>query len=86
VGVLVVWTALLLSLPLILFFSNVLPAVALALLALGLLEEWPLLGWLGLLGSLATTVYFAIYFDLVLKALEGTWHWLSHLLHPGMIV
>ncbi|HJW09281.1 MAG TPA: exopolysaccharide biosynthesis protein [Holophagaceae bacterium] len=84
-GVLVVWTALLLSLPLILPFSNVLPAASLALLGLALLEDWAYPAWLGLLGGIAATVYFGVFFDLVMKALRGTWHWISHLLHAGMI-
>lgn len=77
-GLLVSWTALLLSLPLLLPFANVLPAAALLLMGIALLEDWPFAAWLGLAGGAGTTVYFALSFDLVLKALKAVWH-LRHL-------
>jgi hypothetical protein len=70
-GFLVAWTAFLAALPIPLPFANVLPAVALILYGAALLEEWPLLGWLGVLQSLGTTVYFAFSFDLAWKALQA---------------
>jgi hypothetical protein len=70
-GFLVAWTAFLAALPIPLPFANVLPAVALILYGTALLEEWPLLGWLGVLQSLGTTVYFAFSFDLAWKALQA---------------
>lgn len=73
-GLLVVWTALLLSLPILLPFANVLPAAALLLMGVALLEDWPYAAWLGLAGSLATTVYFMLSFDLVLKGLRAALH------------
>jgi hypothetical protein len=76
-GLLVTWTAILLALPLILPFSNLLPGAALLFMGIALLEDWPFAAWVGLFGSLATTVYFAIYFDLVLKGLRAA----SHLRH-----
>lgn len=76
-GLLITWTALLLALPLILPFSNLLPGAALLFLGLALLEDWPFAAWIGLAGSLATTVYFALSFDLVLKGLRAA----SHLRH-----
>ena len=76
-GLLITWTALLLALPLILPFSNLLPGAAILFLGLALLEDWPFAAWIGLAGSLATTVYFALSFDLVLKGLRAA----SHLRH-----
>lgn len=76
-GLLVAWTGLLLALPVPLPFGNIAPAGALALQGAALLEERPLLGWLGLLASLAVTLYFALSFDLILRAL----HKGLHLLH-----
>jgi hypothetical protein len=73
-GLLVTWTALLLSLPILLPFANVLPAAALLLMGIALLEDWPYAAWLGLAGSLATTVYFILSFDLVLKGLRAALH------------
>ncbi len=77
-GVLVTWTALLLALPLLLPFSNLLPGAALMLMGIALLEDWPYAAWLGLAGSLGTTIYFALSFDLVMKGLTAMWH-LRHL-------
>lgn len=70
-GFLVAWTAFLAALPIPLPFANFLPAIALILYGAALLEEWPLLGWLGVLQSLGTTVYFAFSFDLAWKALKA---------------
>ena len=77
-GLLITWTALLLALPLILPFSNLLPGAALLFMGLALLEDWPFAAWIGLAGSLATTIYFALSFDLVLKGLHAAAH-LRHL-------
>lgn len=76
-GLLISWTALLLALPLLLPFSNLLPGAALLFMGLALLEDWPFPAWIGLAGSLATIVYFAFSFDLVMKALRAA----SHLRH-----
>ncbi|MBS1767210.1 MAG: exopolysaccharide biosynthesis protein [Acidobacteria bacterium] len=76
-GLLITWTALLLALPLPLPFSNLLPGAALLFMGLALLEDWPFPAWIGLAGSLATIVYFAFSFDLVMKALRAA----SHLRH-----
>ena len=78
-GLLVTWTALLLALPLPLPFSNLLPGASLLLMGIALLEDRPAAAWLGLAGSLATSFYFALSFDLVMKALRAVWH-LRHLL------
>lgn len=75
-GLLVAWTAFLLALPLVLPLSNILPGVSLILLGMGLVEGWPLLAWLGALGSLATTLYFAFFFHEASHFLYKTWHWL----------
>lgn len=77
-GALVTWTALLLSLPVLLPFANLLPATALLLMGVALLEDWPYAAWLGLAGSLATTAYFLVSFDLVMKGLRAALH-LRHL-------
>lgn len=70
-GFLVAWTAFLAALPIPLPFANVLPAMALILFGAAMLEEWPSLAWLGALGSLGSTVYFAFSFDLAWKALRA---------------
>ena len=77
-GLLVTWTALLLALPLPLPLANLLPGMALMLMGVALLEDWPLSAWAGAFLSAGTTVYFALSFDLVLKALKAVWH-LRHL-------
>ncbi len=77
-GLLITWTALLLALPLLLPFSNLLPGAALLFMGLALLEDWPFAAWIGLAGSVATTVYFAVSFDLVLRGLRAAMH-LRHL-------
>ena len=73
-GLLVTWTALLLTIPVPLPFGNILPASILALLGAALLEERPAWVWLGALGSLFNTVYFALSFDAILRALHRTFH------------
>lgn len=78
-GALVVWTAFLASLPILLPFANVLPAVALVLLGMALLEEWPLLMWLGLAGSLGTTLYFALAIREIIQWAVGLFHWILRL-------
>ena len=75
-GALVTWTAFLLFLPLPLPLSNLLPGISLILIGMGLLEGWPLLAWLGGLGSLATTFYFSLSARLILKELHLGWYWL----------
>lgn len=77
-GLLITWTALLLALPLLLPFSNLLPGAALLFMGLALLEDWPFAAWIGFAGSLATTVYFTVSFDLVLRGLRAALH-LRHL-------
>ncbi len=77
-GLLVTWTALLLALPLLLPFSNLLPGASLLMMGIALLEDRPLAAWIGLAGSLATTAYFLVSFDLVMKGLRAAFH-LRHL-------
>lgn len=73
-GFLVSWTAFLAALPVLLPFANVLPAISLVLFGMALLEEWPLLAWLGAGFSLVTTVYFALSAGLVWEALRAAFH------------
>jgi hypothetical protein len=73
-GFLVSWTALLAALPVPLPLANVLPATGLVLLGTSLLEEWPLLAWLGAGFSLLTTVYFALSGGLLWEALKAAVH------------
>lgn len=75
-GALVAWTAFLLFLPLPLPLSNLLPGLSLILIGMGLVEGWPFLAWLGALGSLATTLYFAIFFKEASMLLHKSWYWL----------
>jgi hypothetical protein len=78
-GVLVVWSGLLLALPVPLPFGNLLPASVLILQGAALLEERPSWGWCAALGAAATTIYFAMSYDIIirtcLKALEASRHW-----------
>ena len=69
-GVLIAWTGLLLAIPVPLPFGNILPAVTLCVQGTALLEERPLLGWLGALGSLAITVYFGLSFKLIVREIH----------------
>jgi hypothetical protein len=71
VGFLVAWTAFIAALPIPLPFANVLPAVALILFGVALLEEWPALAWIGSLTILATTFYFAYSFELAWRAFQA---------------
>ena len=73
-GFLVSWTAFLAALPMPLPLANVLPATGLVLLGTSLLEEWPLLAWLGAGFSLLTTVYFALSGGLLWEALKAAVH------------
>ena len=73
-GFLVSWTAFLAALPVPLPLANVLPATGLVLLGTSLLEEWPLLAWLGAGFSLLTTVYFALSGGLLWEALKAAVH------------
>lgn len=74
VGFLVAWTAFLAALPIPLPFANVLPATALILYGTALLEEWPLMAWMGVLLSLGTTAYFGYSFELAWKACKAMFH------------
>lgn len=82
-GFLVAWTAFLASLPIPLPFANVLPAVALILFGVALLEEWPFMAWLGAAISLVTTVYFALSIGEILVMFAGMWRWLARVFQPG---
>jgi hypothetical protein len=77
-GFLVFCTALLLALPLPIAFGNMAPALALCVFGAALLEEQPVWAWLGALSSLGVLIYFALSFDLILKACLGGWHLLRH--------
>ena len=76
-GALVFWIGFLLFLPVPLPFANLLPAAVLCMVGAALLEERPAWGWLGALGAVGTTIYFAISFDLVVggtvRALARLW-------------
>jgi hypothetical protein len=75
-GLWVAWTGFLLFIPAWpLPFANILPAAALCLLGAALMEERPLWGWLGVLGSLGVTAYFGYYFDIILKSLHRFFDW-----------
>ncbi len=76
-GFLVAWSAFLASLPLLLPFANVLPAIALILLGAALLEEWPLLAWLGAACSLGTTIYFAFSIQQIVHWTLSFWRALA---------
>lgn len=77
-GFLVAWTAFLAALPLLLPFANVLPAVALILLGVSLLEEWPQLAWIGAIASLGTTIYFAFSIQQIIHWTVSLWRLVVH--------
>lgn len=76
-GLAVAWTAFLALLPLPLPMANGLPALSLVLLGLALVEEWLILLWLGLGGSLLTTIYFSFFIKEAIQAIHGLWHWIA---------
>jgi hypothetical protein len=81
-GFMVVWTAFLATLPIPLPFANILPAASLVLMGMSLLEEWPLLMWIGLGGSLGTTAYFALALREILQWASGLLQWIQRLVGP----
>jgi hypothetical protein len=77
-GFLVAWTAFLAALPLLLPFANALPALALILLGVALLEEWSLLAWIGAASSLAITIYFAFSIQQIIHWTLSLWRMVVH--------
>lgn len=75
IGLWVTWTAFLLFMPVPLPFANILPAAALCLLGAALMEERPLWGRMGVLGSFGVTMYFGYSFDMILKSLHHLFDW-----------
>lgn len=73
-GFLVSWTAFLAALPVPLPLANVLPAGGLVLLAVSMLEEWPLPAWIGAGVSLLTTGYFALSGGLAWSGMKAAFH------------
>jgi hypothetical protein len=70
-GILVLWTAFMLALPLPLVpFANILPAAGLVLMGVALMEHRPLLVGLGALFSLGGTAYFLLVGKVALLAFE----------------
>ena len=70
-GLLIAWSAFLLTIPVPIPFGNILPAAVLVLLGAALLEERPSWGWIGAAGSIGITVYFGLSFDLIVKAVRA---------------
>lgn len=83
-GFLVAWSAFIALLPIPLPFANMLPAVALILYGVALLEEWPTLAWYGAAITLGATVYFAFSIRQLLIMLGGLWHWITQHLQQGL--
>lgn len=81
IGSLIAWCGFLAALPIPLPFANVLPAIAIVLIGVALLEEWPFLAWLGAAFSLVTTAYFVVSFQQVIhwgtKMISGIRGWLN---------
>ena len=73
-GAVIAWTGFLLAIPVPLPFGNQLPAATLCLLGAALLEERPAWAWIGTVGSLANTLYFAFSFNLILHAFTKAFH------------
>lgn len=84
-GFLVAWSAFIALLPIPLPFANMLPAAALVLFGVALLEEWPSLAWYGAAISLGTTIYFAFSIRQILIMLAGTCRWAARHLSSGLI-
>jgi hypothetical protein len=82
-GFLVAWTAFIAALPIPLPFANVLPAIALILFGVALLEEWPFMAWLGAAISLGTTVYFTFSIRQILIMFAEMWRWIVKVIQPG---
>jgi len=82
-GFLVAWAAFLAALPIPLPFANILPAVALILFGVALLEEWPTLAWLGAGLNLGATAYFALSLRQILIMFTEMTRWVMQLLRPG---
>jgi hypothetical protein len=80
-GLLLVWTGLLLALPVPLPLGNILPAGTLCVQGLALLEERPALGWLGAAGAFGITLYFGLSFGAILKGLRGAFHVVQRWVH-----
>lgn len=72
VGMVVAWSGFILALPVpvVILGGNALPAAALCLLGAALLEERPGWAWVGVAGSLLTTVYLGFSFDLIFRAMR----------------
>lgn len=74
-------TGFLLALPVPLPFGNQLPAAILVLIGTALLEERPSWGWVGAAAAVGNAVYFAMSFDLIVrastKALIALRHWIA---------
>ena len=66
--------AFLAALPAPLPFANVLPAAALILYGVALLEEWPQLTWIGLFLTLGTALYFLLSAEVAWRALRALMH------------
>lgn len=77
-GACIAWTGFLLAIPVPLPFGNQLPAAILCLLGAALLEERPAWAWLGAIGAVATTIYFASSFELLARGLLKAFHALVH--------
>ena len=82
-GFLVTWTAFVAALPIPLPFANALPAVALILFGVALLEEWPFMAWLGASISLGTTIYFAFSIRQILIMFTDMRHWFVPAIQAG---
>ena len=84
-GFLVAWTAFVAALPIPLPLANALPAAALILFGVALLEEWPFLAWLGTALSLGTIVYLGFSLHEILVMFTGMGRWLVHVIQPGWL-
>jgi hypothetical protein len=82
-GFLVAWTAFVAALPVPLPFANILPALALILFGVALLEEWPFMAWLGAAISLGATIYFAFSIRQILIMFTNMGHWVAKVMQPG---
>jgi hypothetical protein len=82
-GFLVAWTAFIAALPIPLPFANAMPAVALTLFGVALLEEWPFMAWLGATISLGTSIYFAFSIRQILIMFTEMGQWFLKAVQPG---
>jgi hypothetical protein len=73
----IVWMAFLLALPLVIPFTNTTPAYAIMFMAASMMEEDGVMIWVGYAASVGTTIYFAVWAEVIATHFHG---WVRSLL------